>query len=125
MEIKESGENYLEAILMLAQQHESVRSVDVARLLGYSKPSISRAMSLLIERELISKDDSGAICLTSAGRTRAEQVLERHKIITLMLRKMGVSAETAETDACLIEHDVSDETFEKIKAFVGNEKDRG
>lgn len=113
--IYESGENYLETILMLAQQGEGVRSVDVASQLGVTKASVSRAMKILRENGYISMPKNGLITLTEKGRERAHQVYERHRLITEFLsRVLGVGAETAEQDACRIEHIISQETFAAI-----------
>lgn len=118
MNIHASAENYLEAILALQQEHGSVRSIDVARRLDYSRPSVSRAMSLLRDNGLITMDSDGALALTDAGRVIAERIYERHRVLTRWLEAIGVSAETAATDACRIEHDLSAETFEHVKAFL-------
>ena len=117
MKIQESGENYLETILLLYQRNGSVRSIDIATELEFTKPSVSRAMSILKQAGLISVEPSGNILLTEAGRKRAESIYERHRIITkYLVEKLNVSKETAEADACRIEHIISSETFEKIKA---------
>lgn len=122
MNIYESGENYLETILLLRQRRGYVRSIDVARELGFSKPSVSRAMGILREGGLISVDD-GAITLTPEGEAMAEQVYERHCVISDFLSDvLGVSRDIAEKDACRIEHVISSETFERIKAFGRDEK---
>lgn len=118
MNIHASAENYLEAILALQQEHGSVRSIDVARRLDYSRPSVSRAMSLLRDNGLITMDSDGALALTDAGRVIAERIYERHRVLTRWLEAIGVSAETAAVDACRIEHDLSSETFERVKAFL-------
>ncbi len=111
----ESREDYLESILMLKNEKGAVRSIDIAEHMHYSKPSISRAMSLLREAELITMDKSGMIEFTVAGRKLAEQVYERHRLLTVYLERLGVNPETAEQDACRIEHVISAESFEKIK----------
>lgn len=118
--MQESGENYLETILILQERNGCVRSIDVARELGVSKPSVSRAMGILREDGFITMEASGALSLTAAGAGRASAIYERHRIITRFLcEKIGVSRKTAETDACRIEHIICDETFEKIKDFLG------
>ena len=119
MKIQESGEDYLETILLLEHQNGSVRSIDIANELNFSKPSVSRAMSILRKAGLITMDKSNLIYLTEAGRKRAESVYERHCLISRFLNRiLGVSQEVADTDACRIEHIISAETFEKIKAYV-------
>lgn len=118
MYLQESGEMYLETILILSQKGV-VRSLDVAEYMGYSKPSVSRAMSLLRQGELIVMDSkSGYIALTEAGRKIAENIYERHRLLTALLVKLGVDEKVAAEDACKIEHDISAETFEAIKNHV-------
>lgn len=119
MKIQESAENYLEAILMITQEKGVCRSIDVAQFLAFSKPSVSRAMSLLHENGYVVMDESGLLTLTAAGREIAERILERHEMLTAWLIQLGVSPETAQDDACRIEHVISTQTFEKIKAFIG------
>ena len=115
MHLQESGEMYLETILVLSQQKRVVRSVDVADHMGFSKPSVSRAVSLLKQGEYITVDKDGYLWLTDSGRDLAETIYERHQLLTKLLKQIGVSDETAEQDACRIEHDISDETFEALK----------
>ena len=115
MHLQESGEMYLETILILSQQKRVVRSVDVADHMGFSKPSVSRAVSLLKQGEYITVDKDGYLWLTDSGRDLAEKIYERHQLLTKLLKQIGVSDETAEQDACRIEHDISDETFEALK----------
>lgn len=115
MELKESGEMYLETILVLSQKQENVRSLDIARYLNYSKPSISRAMGILRNAKYISIDESGYITLTNSGREIAEKIYERHVVISGVLESIGVSSETAAEDACRIEHVISDESFAALK----------
>jgi len=117
MKIHESAENYLEAILMLEKEKKPVYSVDVARRMGFSKASISRAMSKLRESGYIVSGGAAGLEMTKKGRRLAEQVLERHTQITRFLVKLGVSADKASEDACRIEHDICPETFECIKKF--------
>ena len=118
MKIQESAENYLETILMLKEEKGAVRSVDIARKMDFSKPSISRAMSLLRENGYITMDKEGLIDLTDAGMEIASRIYERHRFLSKWLVALGVSPETAAEDACRIEHDVSDETFQKIKEHI-------
>jgi len=115
LKIKESAENYLETILILKLEKGSVRSIDIANHLGYTKPSISRAMSLLREDGHITVDDGGHIQLTASGLAIAKDIYERHLILSNWLIALGVSPETASEDACRIEHVISKESFEKIK----------
>ena len=115
-EIYESGEDYLETILRLSKQLGQVRSIDIARELNYSKPSVSRAMKVLGEKGLLYMDGRKFIHLTDEGLAKAESVAERHQLFKSMLIEIfGVSEETAEEDACRIEHIVSDETVSKIE----------
>ena len=115
MALQESGEMYLETILILSREKENVRSIDVSEYMGYSKPSVSRAVGLLKEGNFITVEKEGYIHLTDEGRTLAEKILERHTILTELLIRMGISRETASNDACRIEHVISDETFEAIR----------
>ena len=117
MRTNESAEMYLECILELKHEHGSVRSIDIARKTGYSKPSVSRAVGLLKKSGMIEVDEGGYITLTEKGKETAEKILERHSLISEFLVKLGVSKETATEDACKIEHVISDESFAKIKAF--------
>lgn len=115
MRVHESGEMYLEAILVLSKKTGFVRSIDVSEYLGYSKPSVSRAMGILRTGEYISIDKDGGITLTGAGQEIAEKIYERHTVLTKLLMRLGVSEETASADACKLEHAISDESFEAIK----------
>ncbi|MDI9493522.1 MAG: metal-dependent transcriptional regulator [Bacillota bacterium] len=116
MGIYESGENYLETILLLERRNGTVRSIDIANELDYSKPSISRAMSILKENGYIWMEKNGDIHLTEKGRARANSIYERHRLITeYLMRALDVDKETAEEDACRIEHVISETSFEKIK----------
>ena len=117
MEIRESAEDYLEAILRLSRQGEGVRSIDVATMLGVSKPSVSHAMKLLREDGYIAMDRYGTITLLDKGAEIANNIYERHRVLSQMLESIGASKETALTDACKMEHDISQETFEKIKEY--------
>lgn len=118
MQIHQSAEDYLEAILILKNQKGAVRSIDIAVHMNYSKPSISRAVSLLRENGYIVVDKDGYITLTDAGMEIASRIYERHRFLSKWLVALGVSPETAAEDACRIEHDVSDETFQKIKEHI-------
>ena len=118
MGVHESGEMYLEAILVLSRKNGLVRSIDVSEYLGYSKPSVSRAMGILRSGEYIVVDKDGAITLTDAGKEIAEKIFERHTVLSKLLIKLGVSEETAAADACKMEHAVSDESFQAIKRFA-------
>ncbi len=117
--MQESGENYLETILILQNRNGSVRSIDVARELSVSKPSVSRAMGILKDNGFITMETNGELNLTELGRARADAIYERHRFITKFLAEIvGVSPMTAESDACRIEHIISEETFEKIKEYL-------
>ena len=118
MGVRESGEMYLEAILVLSKQNGFVRSIDVSEYLGYSKPSVSRAMGILKNGEYNVVDKDGSITLTEKGREIAEKIYERHTILTALLVKLGVDRDTAAEDACKMEHDISDASLNAIKAFV-------
>jgi Mn-dependent DtxR family transcriptional regulator len=115
MSLQESGEMYLETILVLSQEKGAVRSIDIVEHMGYSKPSVSRAVHLLEEGQYIIIDKEGYITLTDAGREVAEKIYERHTILTDLLTRLGVDKETAANDACKIEHVISDTTFKAIK----------
>lgn len=114
MEIHESAEDYLEAILKLKERKGLVRSIDVVNELGYTKPSISLAMKNLRENGYILMDEEGYITLTASGLAIASRIYGRHKLLRELLIRLGVSEKTAELDACKVEHDLSDESFEKI-----------
>ena len=118
MRIKESAENYLETVLMLKNKNGFVRSIDVANELGFTKASVSVAMKALREENYITVAPNGDISLTEKGIEIAENMYERHTIIANCLIKLGVSEETAYNDSCKIEHDISDESFQKIKEFL-------
>ncbi|MBQ5674182.1 MAG: metal-dependent transcriptional regulator [Lachnospiraceae bacterium] len=115
---EESLEDYLETILSLQNKLGQVRSIDIVHELGYSKPSVSVAMKNLREREYITMTSDGYITLTESGKQRAENVMERHKLLYDWLIRIGVSEKTAMEDACKIEHDLSEETFLAIKKFL-------
>jgi len=118
MGLAESGEMYLETIYVLTRHSTSVRSIDVAESMGYSKPSVSRAIGILKAGEYIEVDRSGFITLTEKGVRTAESLYERHTILTDMLVYLGVDRETAAVDACKIEHVISAESFEAIKKHI-------
>ena len=118
MGVHESGEMYLEAIYVLREKNGFVRSIDVSEYLGYSKPSVSRAMGILRSGEYITIDTDGGITLTEKGKDIARKIFERHTLLTKMLMHIGVSEETAAADACRLEHAISDESFEAIKKFI-------
>lgn len=118
MAIQESGEMYLETIYVLSQKSDTVRAIDVGEYLGYSKPSVSRALGLLKEKGLVRKDDEGYLKLTEAGELLAERIYERHTVLSGLFMKLGVDEKTATEDACRIEHYISDTTFEAIKAHM-------
>lgn len=115
MQLLESGEMYLETILILTQQKGSVRSIDVGEYMGYSKPSVSRALGLLKSGGYVSVDENGFITLLPPGMEVAEKIYERHTLLTSFLMRLGVSEEIASEDACRLEHVLSDESFEAIK----------
>lgn len=114
----ESGEMYLETIYVLSTKKDHVRSIDVVEHMGYSKPSVSRAVGLLKNDGYIVVDDDGYITLTELGRTFSERLYERHTVLTNLLVSIGVDEKVAVEDACKIEHDLSDETFSAIKAHL-------
>lgn len=120
MHINESAENYLETILRLSKVRPVVRSVDIAEELGYKKSSISVAMKHLREAEHITVTKEGFIYLTDTGRKIAEMIYERHELLTTWLIRLGVNEQTASEDACRIEHDISQESFEAIKNYINN-----
>lgn len=118
MTLHQSGEDYLETILILQEKQGSVRAIDIAHHMDYSKPSISRAMGLLRENGYITVSEEGLIRLTESGQRVAESMYERHRLLTAWLIKLGVNEETAAEDACKLEHDLSDESFAKLKAYI-------
>lgn len=120
MKLQESGEDYLEAVLILHNKTGFVRSVDIAARLGVTKPSVSHAMSVLREAGYLTMDPrTNQILLTESGKAVAERIYERHCLLSKSLMAIGVSPETALADACKIEHDISEETFQRIKEHVG------
>ena len=122
MTVRESGEMYLDAILVLAKKSGYVRSIDVSEYLGYSKPSVSRAMGILREGGYILMEKDGAITLTDSGKKLAETIYERHTVLSELLIRLGVDEKTATDDACRIEHVISDESFQAIKQYYYQHK---
>ena len=120
MGVHESGEMYLEAIHVLSGQSSFVRSIDISEYLGYSKPSVSRAMGILRNGGYIQVDKEGGITLTDSGREIAEKIYARHTLLTKLLIHIGVSEETASEDACKLEHAISDESFAALKKYADN-----
>ena len=118
MALYESDEMYFETIFILKQKSDSVRSIDVGEYMGYSKPSVSRAVGLLKKDGYITTDEKGYIKLTETGKKKSEQIYERHQVLTGLFINLGVDEETASEDACRIEHYLSDKTFDAIKAHM-------
>ncbi len=121
MALHESAEMYLETIYLLSRQRGDVRSIDVAEHMGYSKPSVSRAVGILKRDGYLITDEDGFLVLTDLGATTAERVFERHQVLTRLLRHMGVEERIASEDACRIEHVISEETLEAVKRFLERE----
>lgn len=122
MNLQESGEMYLETILILSEKKSSVRSIDICEEMGFSKPSISRAMHLLKDGGYLDIDENGFITLTDLGKEIAEKIYERHKVLTALFVGIGVDEDTASEDACRIEHVISDKTFQAIKKHMKEHK---
>ena len=122
MHLQESGEMYLETIHILSKNGKAVRSIDVGEYMGYSKPSVSRAVGLLKQGGYVVADADGFLSLTDEGKRVAEKMYERHTLLTSFFMSLGVDEETAAEDACKIEHDISDKSFEAIKNSVNNQK---
>lgn len=118
MRLQESGEMYLETIYVLSQESQSVRAIDVGEYMGYSKPSVSRALSILKKAGYVMTDENGFLVLTESGLEVAKKTYERHEILTQYFIKIGIDEETASSDACKIEHVISDKTFEAIKKQI-------
>ena len=118
MALQESGEMYLETIYVLSQKSTAVRAIDVGEYMGFSKPSVSRALGLLKEEGLVKKDKDGYLKLTEAGEILAKRIYERHTVLTKLFTDLGVDEETAAEDACRVEHYISDKTFDAIKAHI-------
>ena len=121
MHLQESGEMYLETILVLTKKKSDVRSIDVGEYMGFSKPSVSRAIGLLQSGGYVTVDKDGYLALTEEGREVAEKIYERHNVLTQMLVSIGVSFETATEDACKMEHAISDESLAAIKKHLEKE----
>ena len=119
MAIHESGEMYLEAILVLKKEIPQVRAIDIVNHTGYSKPSVSRAMGILKKNGYIIVDEDGFISFTEMGQAHAMRIYERHNVLTQFFTKLGVSDAVAEEDACKMEHVISDETFAAMKKYLG------
>lgn len=120
--LQESGEMYLETIYVLSKENNHVRAIDVSEHMGYSKPSVSRAVGILKKGGYLEENtEDGALVLTEEGRRVAERTYERHRVLSAFFEKIGVSKETASEDACRIEHTISDETFEALKKYAGLE----
>lgn len=122
MHLRESGEMYLETIYILTKKNHDVRSLDVAEYMNFSKPSVSRAVGLLKQGGYITVDPDGYLHLTDLGKEIAAKIYERHTLLTEFLMRLGVDRETASADACKIEHDISDKSFEAIKRHVDEKK---
>ena len=122
MHLHESGEMYLETIYILTKKNHDVRSLDVTEYMNFSKPSVSRAVGLLKQGEYITVDQEGYLHLTAMGEEIAAKIYERHMLLTEFLIRLGVDRETASADACKIEHDISDKSFEAIKRHVNEKK---
>ncbi len=120
MPLQESGEMYLETIYVLSKKSKDVHSIDVGEYMGYSKPSVSRAIGLLKNGGYVLMSKDGALTLTEEGKRIAQKIYERHTLITEFLVRLGVDPQTASEDACKIEHDISDASFEAIKKFAQN-----
>lgn len=115
MHLQESGEMYLETLLILSKSSSTVRAVDIGEYMGFSKPSVSRALGLLKQGGYVQFDSDGFLFLTEEGQKVAEKTYERHQMLTAFFVRLGVSEKVAAEDACKIEHDISDETFEAVK----------
>ncbi len=122
MKLKESAEMYLETIYVLSKKSSYVRSIDVCEYMGYSKPSVSRAVGLLKEGGYITVGHDGALVLTDLGLAAAQKTYERHTVLSELFERLGVSKDVAVADACKIEHVISDETFEALKKHLNNNK---
>ena len=118
MDSRESAEMYLETIYILSQKSEAVRKIDVSRYMGYAKPSVTRAIGLLENRGLVSVEENGVLQLTQAGKVQAQQIYERHTVLTKMFVNLGVDESVAAEDACRIEHYISETTFDAIKKHM-------
>lgn len=124
MHLQESGEMYLESILVLSRTNANIRAIDICEYMGYSKPSVSRALGLLRDGGYVVSDKNGYLSLTEAGREVAEKIYDRHTVLSAFLELLGVSSNTAAEDACKIEHVISDESLEAIKQYTDRRIDR-
>ena len=120
MRLQESGEMYLESIYVLTKAQGTVRSIDISEYMGYSKPSVSRAVNLLKNGGYITMDKDNLITLTDSGLEIAQKIFERHTVLANLLIRLGVSEKTAAEDACRLEHAISDESFEAIRRHIQN-----
>ena len=120
MKLQESGQMYLETIFVLTQNSTAVRAIAVGEYMGFSKPSVSRALGLLKSGGFVIADENGFLSLTDAGREVAQKIYERHTVITKILTHLGVDKDTATEDACKLEHAISDKSFEAIKRFAAS-----
>ena len=120
--MQESGEMYLETILILKGKKDTVRAIDVAEDMGFSKPSVSRGLSILKEENCITVDDKGSITLTRKGSQIAKKIYERHVVLSDMLISLGVDKKTALEDACRVEHVISDKSFAAIKKYIAENR---
>ena len=120
MKLHESGEMYLETILILSRQSPYVRAIDISAHMGYSKPSVSRAIGLLMDEGLVKKNDDGHLKLTEAGNIMAKSIYERHTVLTQLFINLGVDEKTAAEDACRMEHYISDASFQAVRDHVLN-----
>ena len=118
MAMLESGEMYLETIYILSQKSQTVRGIDIGEYMGFSKPSVSRAIGILKKDGLVITDEMGFVKLTESGEKKAKDIYERHTVLTKLFIRLGVDEETAANDACRIEHYMSDKTFDAIKAHL-------
>ena len=123
MHLQESGEMYLETIYILSKKSNYVRSIDVGEYMGFSKPSVSRAVGILRKGGFLDMDADGSLTLTDAGLKTAQKIYERHTTLTDFLVRLGVDEKTAAEDACKMEHDISDATFEALKRHVNQSAD--
>ena len=120
MRLQESGEMYLESIYVLSKAQGNVRSIDISEYMGYSKPSVSRAVNLLKNGGYIAMDKDNLITLTDSGLEIAKKIFDRHTLLANLLIRLGVSEKTAAEDACKLEHSISDESFEAIRRYMEN-----
>ena len=120
MRLQESGEMYLESIYVLSKAQGTVRSIDISEYMGYSKPSVSRAVNLLKNGGYIAMDKDNLITLTDSGLEIAKKIFDRHTLLANLLIRLGVSEKTAAEDACKLEHSISDESFEAIRRYIVN-----